>query len=92
MKANGNMKKIGFTILILLSFGSVSYAEVDHSELIEGTYTTGSEVTEGCLECHDTIGEDFIKTAHWLWKGDTPFLKGHEKASSFGKINMMNGY
>ncbi len=79
-------------ILAIFFFESTSYAGEDHSEFIETSLKTPGDVTRACLECHDTQGEDFIKTAHWLWKGETPFLKNHESDTSLGKINLMNNY
>jgi hypothetical protein len=35
---------------------------------------------------------DFMKTAHWLWKGPTPYLIGHETDTHIGKINLMNNF
>ena len=38
----------------------------DHSLLMPGPYETGSEVTEGCLECHEESGEQMLQSEHWL--------------------------
>jgi octaheme c-type cytochrome (tetrathionate reductase family) len=43
------------------------------------------QVTESCLKCHDTQAEDFLTTAHWLWKGPTPYIENHEKNIQSGK-------
>ena len=86
------MNKKFFIILALVFFSTASHAGVDHSEFIETSLVTPGDVTRACLECHDSTGEDFIKTAHWLWKGESPFLKNHESANNFGKINLMNDY
>lgn len=85
------MKKIMivFTSMIICT---TSFADVDHSEFFDAEVETPEQVTRACLECHETAGQDFIKTAHWLWKGKTPFVKEHETDNKFGKINLMNGY
>ena len=79
-------------IAILLMFSCPSHALEDHSKLMKDSYSNAQDVTKGCLECHDKEGNDFIKTAHWLWKGETPFMKNHEHDSKLGKINLMNDY
>lgn len=83
-----------FTVFSLVSIHASPslYAGEDHSELIESILTTPQEVTQTCLECHESAAEDFMKTAHWLWRGKTPFVKGHESKESLGKINLMNDY
>ena len=79
--------------LLFLSLNTApSHAGEDHSELIETPFDTPQEVTQACLECHESVGEDFIETAHWLWRGKTPFVKDHESDSSLGKINLINDY
>ncbi|MEI7437878.1 MAG: Ni/Fe-hydrogenase cytochrome b subunit, partial [bacterium] len=51
----------------------------DHASLIALPITaTPRQVTERCLACHETIGRDILKTAHWNWKGMTPDIAGHE--------------
>lgn len=71
---------------------SVAHSLEDHAKLIKKTYTDVRELTLDCLECHEDQGKAFMKTAHWRWKGDTPFLKGHEHGVELGKINLMNDY
>ena len=79
-------------ISIIISFNTKSHADVDHSDFIENQCATGEDVTRSCLECHEETADEFMNTAHWMWKGETPFLIGHESDSSLGKINLMNDY
>ncbi|SMC36877.1 hypothetical protein SAMN02746065_101171 [Desulfocicer vacuolatum DSM 3385] len=79
------------TAFIISVYGT-SYADVDHSEFIETQCLTGEDVTRTCLECHEETAMEFMDTAHWMWKGKTPYLKGHETDGRFGKINLMNDY
>ncbi len=65
---------------------------MDHSKFISGEYETPNEVTQDCMSCHPNQISDFMKTAHWLWKGPTPYLIGHEKDTHIGKINLMNNF
>lgn len=60
----------------------------DHKELVklEGQ-VDGPTVTKNCLECHEQEGQAILKTSHWLWRGPSPFTKGHEKRTDLGKWN-----
>ena len=35
---------------------------VDHSDIVNGEFTTGQDVTRACLECHEDAVTDFMKT------------------------------
>jgi len=52
-----------------------------------------SQVTAECIRCHDTQAGDFLKTAHWLWKGPSPYTTGHRKDIMHGKgTTALNNY
>jgi octaheme c-type cytochrome (tetrathionate reductase family) len=63
---------------------------IDDHEDIEGPFTDGPAVTEACLECHEDVAHDFMKTSHWTWepmqnvvgKGEIPL----------GKKNTLNNF
>lgn len=58
----------------------------DHKELVKLPDNPDPiQVTKACLECHDTQGEDMLKTAHWLWRGPSPYTTGHRKDILHGK-------
>lgn len=58
----------------------------DHEKLVELKADPKPwEVTGECLRCHDKAGEDMIKTAHWLWKGHSPYTLEHRKEVRHGK-------
>jgi len=63
----------------------------DHSEFIEGPFTTPQEVTETCLLCHDGIDRDIMKTRHWNWLGDE-FVNKEGVTMRVGKQNIINNY
>ena len=46
----------------------------DHTDLLQGPYETGQEVTEACLECHEDAGHEMIETVHWKWESDPVLL------------------
>jgi octaheme c-type cytochrome (tetrathionate reductase family) len=70
------------TLLVVLMFGITVFAQEDHSEFIEGPFSSPQEVTETCLLCHDGIDKDLMKTRHWNWLGD----------NNLGKQNLINSY
>ena len=74
--------KTPFTLLTALAFCVLAIAQEDHSEFIEGPFSSPQEVTETCLLCHDGIDKDLMKTRHWNWLGD----------NNFGKQNLINSY
>lgn len=41
----------------------------DHSqhEILKQAFTTGPEVTQACLSCHNQAALQFHKTIHWTW-------------------------
>jgi len=65
---------------------------IDHSGFAElnKDFTSGTEVTAACLSCHQSRGEEFMKTQHWLWhKPDTTATEG---VQDLGKINLLNNF
>jgi len=42
-------------------------------------------VTKECLRCHDDAAEDMLTSAHWLWKGPSPYTIGQEDKVTSGK-------
>ncbi len=66
----------------------------DHKKLVKLPENAGPfQVTEECLRCHDAQGQDMLKTAHWLWKGPSPYTPGHRKDILHGKgTTALNNY
>jgi len=61
----------------------------DHKEKIKlATNPEPSQVTAECLRCHQQAGEDMLKTAHWLWKGPSPYTMDHRKEVDLGKATI----
>jgi len=80
------------TFIFALIFGITLYTKdkEDHSEHIKGPFNTPQEVTETCLQCHEGIDRDIMKTRHWNWLGDE-FLEDGE-SMRFGKQNTINNF
>ena len=66
----------------------------DHKELVKLPDNADPfQVTAECLRCHDTQAEDMLTTAHWLWKGPSPYTVGHRKDVMHGKgTTAINNY
>lgn len=66
----------------------------DHKDLVELPDNPDPfQVTAECLRCHETQGEDMLKTAHWLWRGPSPYTTGHRKDILHGKgTTALNNY
>ncbi len=49
------------------------WTTTDHSKhaALQKVFTNGNQITEACLACHSEAGEQFKKTIHWTWIGDT---------------------
>ena len=66
----------------------------DHKELVKlPDKPDPFQVTAECLRCHEAQANDMLKTSHWLWKGPSPFTKGHRKEIQHGKgTTVLNNY
>jgi octaheme c-type cytochrome (tetrathionate reductase family) len=68
-------------------------AAQDHAGFVKGPFKSGEEVTRVCLGCHEKQATDFMKTAHWKWKGTPNHVRGLEKSpTEYGKANMLNAF
>jgi hypothetical protein len=58
----------------------------DHKELVNlPENPTPQQVTGECLRCHEQAGEDMLDTAHWLWRGPSPYTVEHRRSVMSGK-------
>ncbi len=59
---------------------------VDHKELVQlPENPTPQQVTQECLRCHENAGQDMLSSAHWLWRGPSPYTVGQQKEVMSGK-------
>jgi hypothetical protein len=63
----------------------------EHGQM-KGPYPDGIAVTKACLECHRKQAEEVLTSAHWLWKGPSPFVLGHEERTDLGKRKLINNF
>jgi len=67
-------------------------AAVDHSNLFEGTFSTGQAVTQACLKCHENAAKQVLQTAHWRWQSDPVPVEGRPEPVAIGKKNAINNF
>ena len=67
-------------------------AKHDTFAALTGPFADGPAVTTACLTCHSKEGDDFMKTSHWTWIGETPDMVGHEDDDTVGKNNLINNF
>jgi octaheme c-type cytochrome (tetrathionate reductase family) len=65
---------------------------VDHSELLEGPYESGSDVTRACRECHEDAAHQVTQTVHWTWESEPVLIEGRDEPVTIGKKNSINNY
>jgi octaheme c-type cytochrome (tetrathionate reductase family) len=64
----------------------------DHTNLLTGPFATGAEVTQACLECHETAAHEVAQTTHWTWESEPVLLPGRDEPVTIGKKNQINNY
>ncbi len=66
----------------------------DHQTLVRlPPDPTPEQVTLECLRCHPEVGEDVLHSAHWLWRGPSPYTVGRCQEILCGKAtNAINNF
>jgi len=64
----------------------------DHSDLIQGPFETGSQVTLECLRCHEEAAHDVMDTVHWTWESKPYEVEGRDEPVTVGKKNSLNNF
>ncbi|MGB0723530.1 MAG: hypothetical protein ACPGU7_14160, partial [Gammaproteobacteria bacterium] len=66
-----------------------STSTADHSQFkeLQRDFASGREVTQACLECHNTAGEQFAHNKHWTWSYEHP-----ETGQKLGKGVLLNNF
>jgi octaheme c-type cytochrome (tetrathionate reductase family) len=67
-------------------------AHTDHTNLMEGPYASGQEVTAACLECHSDAAAQVMDTVHWTWQADPVEVDWSDELVSTGKANLLNNF
>lgn len=64
----------------------------DHSSLINGEFTTGSDVTRTCLTCHEDAADQVMHTTHWTWLSEPQYDETRGEYVQVGKANSINNF
>ena len=64
----------------------------EHYESLKGPYSNGMAVTKACLKCHKKQGNEVLHSAHWLWRGPSPYVLGQENRTDLGKRKLVNNF
>jgi len=67
-------------------------SHVDHTDLIMGPFESGSQVTERCLECHESAAPEVMQTVHWTWESEPYIIEGRDQPITVGKKNSLNNF
>jgi octaheme c-type cytochrome (tetrathionate reductase family) len=80
-----------YFIIFLFSIPSHLLSQEDHTDFIEGPFESPQEITATCLDCHDGIEADIMKSRHWNWLNDQN-QDTAKLSSSRGKVNLINNF
>ncbi|HEX3051840.1 MAG TPA: tetrathionate reductase family octaheme c-type cytochrome [Aggregatilineaceae bacterium] len=64
----------------------------DHTDLMNGPFETGSDVTKACLSCHKDAAHDLMQTTHWTWKAEPVSVMWSDEPVATGKANVLNNF
>jgi octaheme c-type cytochrome (tetrathionate reductase family) len=81
---------IRFTFIVLLIFTSNLIGQ-SHKDYLSGPFNTPQEVTQECLNCHDTAAKEIMKTNHWTWLNEE-FVDEDNDTIKMGKKNIINNF
>lgn len=64
----------------------------DHTSLINGEFSSGSDVTRTCLTCHEDAGDEMLHTSHWTWLSEPQWDATRGETVQVGKANSINNF
>ncbi len=70
----------------------VRSSSTDHTNLLNGPYETGQDVTLACLECHENEAHEMMQTTHWTWQAPAVEVDWRDEPVSVGKANTLNNF
>ena len=80
-----------FYLLVVFILSAVLIQAQDHSEFVQGPFSTPQEVTDACLGCHENVGDEVIHSNHWLWL-DEKFETNDNQELQMGKKVFINNF
>lgn len=75
-------------LLFLLAIPVIAQSHIDY---ISGPFQEPQDVTNECLNCHETSAKEVMNTSHWTWL-DEKFVDKENKTEQRGKINFVNNF
>jgi len=63
-----------------------------HTDILQGPFETGQEVTRACLECHQEAAVEVMQTVHWTWESQPYYIEGRQGPITVGKKNSINNF
>lgn len=70
----------------------VKAIHTDHSNIVQGPFESGSDVTRACLECHTEQATEVMATSHWTWESEPVKVPWREAEVTIGKRNQINNF
>ncbi len=64
----------------------------DHSNIVEGPFETGADITRACLECHEDSAYQIMTTSHWTWESEPFDVPWRDGPVTIGKKNQINNF
>jgi octaheme c-type cytochrome (tetrathionate reductase family) len=63
-----------------------------HTDIIQGEFATGQDVTKACLECHPNSASDVMVTTHFTWESKSFDVPWRDEPATIGKKNQINNF
>ena len=83
------MKMLVLAVALLVAPSALALEMIEDHLDMEGPFADGPAVTAACLECHDDVAHDFMKTSHWTW---APMQTIGNETIALGKKNVVNNF
>lgn len=79
--------------VIIVSFliCAASISAQSHKDYISGPFNSPQELTQECLNCHESSAKEVMSTSHWTWL-DEEFIDGNNDKVQMGKRNFINNF
>ncbi len=64
----------------------------EHTDIVQGPFENGSDVTKACLKCHQDAAFQVMATSHWTWESDPTTVPWRTGVVTIGKKNQINNF
>ncbi|MCF8295567.1 MAG: hypothetical protein K9I34_05830, partial [Bacteroidales bacterium] len=80
------------TSVKLVNYNCSKDKAADHSkfDILQQDFPSPEAVTEACLSCHNTTGQEVMQSSHWNWTRDYVTKSGD--TIQLGKKNILNNF